>query len=405
MTESIRPLETSPARPRRRKRWIFGLGFILVLAIVALVVRRRTAQKSSASAASSTERSVPVLVAPVLRQDVPIYLEGLGNATPLQTVTMRSQVDGRLNKVLFREGQAVHKGDLLAQVDPRPFLILLHQGEAALARDEAQRKNAALNLERYRALLARNLVSQQQVDDQQAVTDQSEAATKADRAQIENARLQLDYARIVSPIDGVTGVRQVDQGNVVHASDPAGIVVITQLDPISVTFTLPQDDLPKVAKELARTEIPLDALSRDGSTRLASGKLQVIDNQISASTATAKLKGVFPNPDGALWPNQFVKVRLLVTTRQGATVLPAAAIQRGPQGTFVYVVTPDDTAALRPVEVETTMGETAIIARGVAVGERVVSDGQNQLRPGSKVAPRSGGGAPPGASSTGGPRP
>jgi multidrug efflux system membrane fusion protein len=364
------------------------LGAVGIVAIVLAVALLRRASRPPAATSATPERVIPVSVAAASLRDLPIYLVGLGNVVPLQTVTLRGQVDGRLDKVLFQEGQAVHRGDVIAQIDPRPFTIQLHQAEAALAKDGAQQRNAKLNLERYQALRQKDLVPQQQVDDQATVVDQADAAMKADQAQLENARLQLDYARIRSPIDGVTGVRQVDPGNLVHPNDPTGIVVITQLDPISVIFTVTQDELPRVAQHLAEGRIEVEALSRDGARSLATGQLSVIDNQVSSSTATVRLKATFPNPQGSLWPNQFVKARMLLTKRSGVLVVPAVAVQRGPQGSFVYVVNHDDTVAMRPVEIESQQGESAIVGKGIAAGDNVVTDGQSQLRPGSKVKPR-----------------
>jgi len=379
-------------RKSRRRRWILATVGVLLLAGVGY---RVLGSRSSSSAKGPAEaRPVPVAVASVSQRDVPIYLEGLGTVVALATVTVKSQVDGRLDAVLFVEGQRVKKGEVIAQVDPRPFQAQLHQMEATLARDQAQLRNARLNLERYRDLRKQNLIAQQQVDDQQTQADQFAATVGIDQAQVETARLNLDYARIVSPIDGVTGIRQVDPGNLVHASDANGIVVITQLDPIAVLFTLPQDDLPRVSKALAQGPLSVEALSRDGNVKLGTGKVLLIDNQITQTTATIRLKAVFPNPDNALWPNQFVKARLLLTTRAGALVVPTPAIQRGPKGTFVYVVGPGNTVAVRPVELDSTEGALALISKGLTSGEQVVVDGQNQIRPGSLVQPRSAEGAP-----------
>jgi multidrug efflux system membrane fusion protein len=360
------------------------------MAIAAAVWRSRrpSAAGGAAPAASAEARVVPVVIATAERRDVPVYLEGLGNAQPLATVTVKSQVDGRLDKVAFREGQEVKKGDLLAQIDPRPFTIQLHQAEAALVRDAAQLRNAKLNLERYRELVARSLIAQQQVDDQQATADQLEGTVKADQAQIDNARLQLDYTHIRAPLDGTTGVRLVDQGNLVHTSDTTGIVIITQLDPMAVLFTLPQDDLARISKQFAEGPLTVEAYNRDGAARLATGSLELVDNQVNQATATIRLKAIFPNPSRGLWPNQFLKVRLLLLTEKDALVVPAAAVQRGPQGTFVYVVGKDQTAVLRPVELGATVDQLAIVTKGVAPGEQVVVEGQNQIKPGAKVAPR-----------------
>ena len=319
---------------------------------------------------------------------MPIILEGLGTVTPISTVTLKSQVDGRLVSVSFREGQTVRRGELLAQIDPRPFLIQLHAAQAARARDEAQLHEARLNLDRYHRLGAEGIIPQQQLDDQKALAIQLAATVRTDQAQIEQARLQLEYSRIVSPIDGITGVRQVDPGNLVHVGDATGIVVVTQIDPISVLFTLPQDDHLRVLKQLQLAPIPVDAYSRDGATLLESGTLTVMDNQINTTTASIRLRAVFSNPHRMLWPNAFAKARLRLSTRKGALVVPAAAVQRGPQGSFVYVVNADDSVAMRPIEVAFTQGELSIIEKGLSPGERVVSDGQNQLKPGSAIAPR-----------------
>jgi membrane fusion protein, multidrug efflux system len=409
------------SRPKR-----VGLGLVIVGALALLLVARAHVQgkgKSNAAGGdakagargAASDRPVPVVLATAAARDVPLTLEGLGTVTAYKTVIVRPQVDGRLDKVEFREGQAVKRGELLAEIDPRPFEIMLHQGQAALARDEGQLHGAERDLERYQAVVTKQLIPQQQVDDQRATVEQLRGATQGDQAQIENARLQLDYARIKSPLDGVTGVRQVDPGNIVHAADPTGIVVVTQLDPIAVLFTLPEDDLPGVAAARGQagadratgpdrlTGLEVEALSRDGTTTLATGKLEVVDNQINTSTATIRCKAIFPNPDHALWPNQFVKTRLRLSVKKGAIVVPAVAVQRGPQGTFVYVVGADETAQSRPVTVDVLEGDQALIAKGVAAGDAVVIEGQSQLRPGAKVAARAGGGG--GGGGGGGARP
>jgi multidrug efflux system membrane fusion protein len=331
---------------------------------------------------------VPVVATQVERRDVPIFLEGLGNVVAFKTVSVRSQVDGRLEQVLFREGQAVKRGEVLAQIDPRPFRIQLHQAEGAHARDSAQLKDLKLNLDRYKDLRARKLIAQQQVDDQAAQVGQLEGVVQIDQAAIESAKLNLDYARILAPIDGTTGIRQVDPGNLVRASDATGIVVITQLDPISMVFTLPEDELPRIAPQLALGQLPVEAWSRDGRTRLAIGKLGLVDNQINTSTATVRLKAIFENPQHLLWPNQFIKARLQLTTRKDALVVPSTVVQRGADGTYAYVINQDQTVAPRVVEVELTQGDQTLIAKGLAAGEQVVVDGQAQLRAGAKVLAR-----------------
>jgi multidrug efflux system membrane fusion protein len=348
--------------------------------------QRAAATTASAAASAASNRVTSVLTAHVTQRDVPVWLEGLGNVSAFYTVTVKTQVDGRLDMVLFKEGQHVKKGDLLAQIDPRPFAIQLESAEAAYARDVANLKNARVNLDRYKTLVQQNLIAVQQMTDQQSSVDQLEAQARADQAQIDGAKLNLDYARIVSPIEGVTGVRIVDPGNVVHAADATGLVVVTQLDPIAVFFTLPEDDLGAVHEAMAKGELTVEALSRNGDKPIGEGKLSVIDNEINQATATIRLKAIFPNPHALLWPNQFVKARLRLSTRKNAIVVPAAVVQHGPQGTFAYVVEKDSTAVVRPVTVETIQGESAIVSKGLAPGEQVVTDGQAQLRPGARVS-------------------
>ena len=384
--------EVAPVRVEQPKatRWVLlGVGALALVGAAVFVRSKHAAGDKAVPASGAAEvRPIPVVVAQATQRDVPVFLDGLGNAVPLITVTVRPQVDGPLTAVLFQEGQQVKKGDLLARIDPRPFTIQLHQAQAALARDQAQAKNAKVNLTRYIALHDQGLATQEQLDDQRATAEQLAGTTQADQAQIENAQLQLAYTEVRSPVDGVTGVRQVDQGNVVHAADPNGIVVVTQLDPMAIVFTLPQDNLPQINQEIAGG-LSIEAYSRDGDRLLGKGKLTLVDNQVSLTTATVRLKGVVPNPDKALWPNEFVRARLLLATRAGVLSIPAPAVQRGPQGTFVYVVQPDQTAALRTIEVDTVQDQWAIVKRGLQAGDRVVVEGQNQLRPGAKVALRS----------------
>ncbi|MFO0575386.1 MAG: efflux RND transporter periplasmic adaptor subunit [Polyangia bacterium] len=342
----------------------------------------------AAASEAAAPRPVTVAVARAARRDMPIYLDGIGTVTAYKTVTVRPQVDGRLERVRFREGATVKRGELLAEIDPRPFQAQLHQAEGALARDSALLRNAKLNVGRYAQLRKQDLIAPQQADDQQAAADQYEGAVAVDQAQVENARLQLSYTQITAPLDGVTGVRLIDEGNLVRAADPNGIVVITQLDPIAVMFTLPAEELGRIAPQQAAAPLKVEALARDGGTRLATGDLLVIDNQINQATATLRLKAVFQNPERTLWPNQFVKVRLLIEQRKGALVVPAAAVQRGPKGTFVYVVDSGQdgpTASPHPVEVALLSGADAVLDSGPEEGSQIVVEGQNQLKPGSRV--------------------
>ncbi|MGZ3426996.1 MAG: efflux RND transporter periplasmic adaptor subunit, partial [Polyangia bacterium] len=343
--------------------------------VIGLIVRARTSgdgAQAAKSAEAAAGRAVAVTIAKVEKKDVPVWLEGLGTVAAWQQVTVRAQVDGRLDKVLFTEGQMVHKGDLLAQIDPRPFAAQLHQAEGAIARDKAQLHDAQINLERYRELRNQKLIAQQQVDDQVALAGQSEGAVHADEAQAETARLNLDYARVRAPIDGIVGVRQVDAGNLVHATDPNGLVVITQIDPVALFVTVPEDVLPEVTAAMARGEVRVEAYSRDGGTKLGSGALFVIDNQINVATATLKLKCKLANPERKLWPNQFVKARMLLETRAGATVIAASAMQRGPQGTFVYLAGPDGKAQQRAIEPGITVGDLLVVQKGLVPGDSVV---------------------------------
>jgi membrane fusion protein, multidrug efflux system len=332
-------------------------------------------------------RAVPVLAATAVSADVGVYLTGLGTATALNTVTVRPRVDGQLDKVAFREGQSVDQGDLLAQIDPRPFQVQLQQAEGQSAKDEAALRDARLDLQRYQVLVGQDSIPRQQLDSQVAAVDQLEATLESDRAQIDSARLNLTYSRVTAPLSGVVGLRLVDPGNVVHATDPGGLVVITQLEPIAVVFTIPADQLPPVLRRVqAGQRLAVEAYDRDLEKRLATGSLLAVDNQIDPATGTVRLKAVFPNRDHALFPNQFVNARLRVDTLHDAVTVPAAVLQRGPQSTFVYVVKPDHTVDLRNVEVQQTEGDLASIRRGISPGEVVVVDGADKLQPGSRVA-------------------
>jgi multidrug efflux system membrane fusion protein len=390
MTASSPPMATAP-RERRSPMTRIVLIVLLVGAIggtVLMVKARARAATSAAAAAASAlaNRVVPVLTAAVAQHDVPVWLEGLGNVSAFYTVTVKPQVGGQIMEVLFKEGQHVKKGDVLIQIDPRPFAIALQSAQAALARDEANLKNGQVNADRYKTLSDQKLIATQQYTDQVASVAQLQAQAQADQAQIAAANLNLVYARITSPIDGVTGVRLVDPGNVVQPTDATGLVVVAQLDPIAVLFTLPQDDLPLITQGMADGTLTVEARSRDGDKVLGQGKLTVIDNQINEATSTVRLKAIFDNPSLALWPNQFVKARLHISTRKQAVVVPAVVVQHGPQGTFAYVVGDDSTATVRPITVEAIQGETAIVSKGLRPGEQVVVEGQAQIRAGSHVA-------------------
>jgi multidrug efflux system membrane fusion protein len=377
-------------------KWVWVVLGIAVVGGAGLWVRHSSQQKNAAAgpapsgSAAAGARPVPVVAATVEEKDVPIYVEGVGNATPIQQVVVHPQVDGLLAKVFFTEGQTVKAGEVIAQIDPRPFDIALHNSQAALVRDNAQAKEAKVNLDRYQQMVKEGIASQQQVDDQKALAEQLGGTVATDAAAIAAANLNLDYARIKSPLDGVTGIRQVDPGNVIHQADVNGLVVVTQIDPMAVIFSLPQDDLERVQAALGAGEVEVDAFSRDGAVTLGKGKLALIDNQINTTTATLRLKAIVPNADKKLWPNQFVKARVLLRTQEKAVVAPAVAVQRGPQGQFVYVIGADGTVQPRPVEIQSQQGELAVIAKGLNPGERVVTDGANQLRPGTKVSTKAG---------------
>jgi len=337
---------------------------------------------------------IPVVAGEVTQRDVPIYLTGLGSVVAFNTATIKPQIDGKLIRVNFQEGQDVRAGDVLAQIDPRPFEATLRQMEANQKRDQAQLINARADLQRFLDLAKRDFASRQSVDTQQAQVGQFEAAVASDQAQIDSAKVNLDYTTIRAPFDGRTGIRLVDAGNVVHAADTTGLVIVTQLQPISVVFTLPADNLPVVARNAAAGTLPVFAFSRDNQTRLGEGALAVIDNMIDQTTGTVKLKATFANADRALWPGQFVNARLLVDTRRDGVAVPAAVVQRGPQGTYAFVIKPDQTVEMRPIAVDQVQDGVALIADGLRAGERVVIDGQYRLQPGSKVAPSERGKAP-----------
>jgi multidrug efflux system membrane fusion protein len=362
----------------------------LTCAVIAVAASQLACSGGSkpSTARASTQIVVPVAVATAERRDVPVYLKGLGSVTASNTVSVKSRVDGQLSQINFKEGQHVNQGDLLAVIDPRPFQLALEQAQANLFRDQAQLKDAQRNYERFKSLFDDSgAISQQQVDTQKAAADQLEGAVRADQSQIDNAKLNLVYSHITSPISGRIGLRLVDIGNMVHASDTNPLLVITQLQPIAVVFTLPEDSLQNVSQHMHQSTLTVEAYSRDDQTKLATGKLLTIDNQIDQTTGTGRLKAMFDNPDDALWPNQFVNVRLLLETHKNTTVIPSVAVQTGPQGSYVFTVKPDKTVAVSPVTVSFTQNNIASITSGVAPGDIVVIDGQDKLQAGSKVDP------------------
>ena len=346
---------------------------------------------SKSAQAGAAPQAIPVSVASAEKKDVPVFLEGLGSVQAYNTVSLKSRVDGQIVQINFKEGQYVKQGDLLIVIDPRPYQVQLEQVQAALARDQAQLKNAQLDYDRYQGLVKDGVIAQQQFDTQKALVNQLQGTVQTDQAAIDNAKLQLVYTRITSPVNGRIGLRLVDIGNMVHATDTNPLLVITQLQPIAVVFTLPEDALPNVAKHMKTGPLTVEAYSRDDATKIAAGKLLTIDNQIDQTTGTGKLKGIFDNTDNALWPNQFVNAHLLLETRKGAIVVPAAAIQRGPQGSaFTYVVKPDKTVEVRPVKVAFTQANISAIESGLSPGDLVVTDGQDKLQGGSRVEPGTG---------------
>jgi multidrug efflux system membrane fusion protein len=386
----LQGISAADSGSRRRKRLIAAIA-ILSLACGALwYTGFRPADATKAAGAGgrldSSLRPIPVVVAPVRQGSLDVYLFGLGTVTPLNAVMVRGRVDGQLMRVAFEEGQMVQAGDLLAQIDPRPFEVQLTLATGQLARNQALLDNARTDLQRYRMLLEQDSISRQQVDTQESLVRQYEAALLADQGGIDNAKLQLTHARVVAPISGRVGLRQVDPGNIVRASDANGIVVITQLQPIAIVFPIPEDALPRVMKRLRGDKhIPVDAFDRAQKEKLGSGRLLAADNQIDIATGTIRLKAEFPNADGALFANQFVNVRMPVETLPKATLVPTAAIQRGAAGTFVYVVKNDQTVAVTPVKVGPVQGEITAIDSGIPVGAMVVVDGADRLREGAKV--------------------
>lgn len=344
--------------------------------------------------------AVPVLVAKPAIADVPVYLEGVGTARALNLVTVRSQVDGKLISVNFREGEDVKRGDVLARIDPATYQAQLDQAVAKKALDEAQLANAKLDLERYTNLLKSNAVTRQQADTQRALVSQFEAQVRLDQGAIDNARALLNYCTITAPIDGRVGIRLVDEGNIVHASDPTGIVVLTQIQPIAVLFILPQQLLPQINKAFAAGPLPVEATESDQKKVLDHGKLLVINNQVDQTTGTVQLKAEFPNQDLQLWPGQFVNVRLLINTLHQVLVIPTVAVQHGPNGTFVYRLGPDSAVTVRPIAVKQQDENQAVVGTGLELTDRVVTTGFSQLAEGRQVLVEDEGREPSGTTSS-----
>jgi multidrug efflux system membrane fusion protein len=380
-----------PTSNSRFPKWAWWLTTLVVLALLGiggylLWQRPAATEPAGKRGGDPAGRVMPVVAVAAKTASVNVYLNGLGTVTPLKTVTVRSRVDGQLMRVAFREGQVVKEGELLAEIDPRSFQAQLTQYEGQMARDQALLANARIDLERYRVLLAQDSIARQLVDTQEALVRQYEGVVKLDQGLVDNAKLQLVYARVTAPIAGRLGLRQVDAGNIVRAGDANGLVVITQLQPITVVFTIPEDSLPPVLKKLqAGEKLPVDAYDRSDKVKLATGTLLTADNQIDPATGTVKLKAQFSNDDYALFPSQFANVHMLVDVKRDVTVVPTAAVQRGTAGTFVYVVKADSTVTVRVVKLGPTQGETVAADSGVTSGEMVVVDGADKLREGAKV--------------------
>jgi len=370
-----------------------AVGAAVVIAVGAYVVYGQQQEQRTKRARGAQDQPAPVLAASASIADVPIYLATVGNTKALNTVTVRPQVGGQIVKVNFQEGQDVQRGFVLAEIDPRTYQAQYDQAVATKAKDEATLANARMDLERYTRLAASNAGSKQQADTQKALVAQLEAQVQGDQAAIDNTRTMLSYTKIVAPHDGRTGIRLLDEGNLVQANDTNGIVVITQVRPISVLFNLPQQQFPQVNSAFAKGPLTVDAIAADGKTIIDSGKLQVIDNQMDQTTGTVRMKAEFPNTDLQLWPGQFVNIRLLVDTLRQVVVVPTAAVQRGPQGTFAYVIA-DSKVAVRPITVTQQDDTRAVISDGLKSDEQVVTSGFTRLSNGTRVAVQQGDGQP-----------
>jgi multidrug efflux system membrane fusion protein len=368
-----------------RKIIISVVSAIAVLAIGGGFAATRGARSQRPVVPPAATPIVPVVADRVSSHDVPIYLRGVGTVIAYNTVLVRSQIQGQITKIAFTEGQTVHAGDLLAQIDPRPYQAQVDQVTATRDRDQAQLANAQANLGRYTQLGDKGWATPQLVDTQKAQVAQLQSAIKADEALIEAAKVQLDYTRLISPIDGVTGVRQVDVGNIIHPTDPNGLVVVTQIEPISVIFTLPETDLPKIQQQMPKGTLSVLAYSQDSTIKLDEGKLTLVDNEILQTTGSIRLKAEFANTAHRLWPGELINVWLLLDTRHDGLTVPASAVQQGQQGAFTYVINSDNTVQVRPVTVSQISGGQALVDSGLTANEQVVVDGQYKLQAGSHV--------------------
>ena len=383
MSKTPIPLRNVASKLGHARIVLAGLGSVAVL---ALIVGGGLDPKSSTAAPPRTPSAIQVNSAVAAEADVPVYLGGLGTVQAFYTATIAPRVDGQLVKVAFKEGQIVKQGDLLAQIDPRPYQATYDQAVATKDKDAAQLANAQHDLERYVTLAPQNFTSKQVLDTQKALVAQLTAQVKADQASIDSAKTQLDYTTISSPIPGRTGIRLVDPGNNLLAASNTGIVVVTQMQPISLIFTLPEEDLGDVADGMKNGTLVVQAMSRDDKTVLGTGTLTLIDNQIDQTTGTIKLKASFPNEDSKLWPGEFVNAKVLAQTKHNALTVPSAAIQRGPTGVFVYVVKPDETVEMRQIQVGEDVGGKTIVTAGLQAGERVTTSNEYRLQPGTKVS-------------------
>jgi multidrug efflux system membrane fusion protein len=370
----------------RHKVIISAISAIAVATIVgALVVKHRFPFEAVSARTPPAVPTAPVVAGTVSSSDVPIYLQGVGTVIAYNTVIVRSQIQGQITKINFTEGQAVKTGDLLAVIDPRPYQAQLEQATANRTRDEAQLTNAQANLKRYTTLGNQGWATPQLVETQTAQVAQLNAAIKSDEAQIEWAQTQLSYTQLTSPIDGVTGIRQIDIGNIIHPTDPNGLVVVTQLEPISVIFTLPETSLPQIQQHLANGSLKVEAYSQDNAMKLDEGSLDFIDNEIVQTTGSVRFRANFPNKEHRLWPGELVNAWLLLDTRHNGLTVPTPAVQQGPEGPYVYVINADSTVAVRPVKVAQVSNGEALIDSGLSAGEQVVVDGQYKLQPGIHV--------------------